>query len=141
RGVSCRSTPEISPPVWPRAVFGNAAVLGRRTTLARISAAPGWCYRSRMTTLADPAPARVAREQYFALVDQGVLTEDDHVELLEGVIVAMPPEGPQHAEVGELVADALRAAIGDRARVRTGRPFDASRRAQIADPDLRPPLP
>src|SRR5262249_6813149 len=53
------------------------------------------------------------------LVDQGVLTEDDHVELLEGVIVAMPPEGPQHAEVGELVADALRAAIGDRARVRT----------------------
>jgi hypothetical protein len=30
-----------------------------------------------MTTLADPSPARVTREQYFALVDQGVLTEDD----------------------------------------------------------------
>jgi Uma2 family endonuclease len=44
-----------------------------------------------MTTLADPAPARVTREQYFALVDHGVLTEDDHVELLEGVIVAMAP--------------------------------------------------
>ena len=42
-----------------------------------------------MTTLAAPAPARVTREQYFALVDHGVLTEEDHVELLEGVIVAM----------------------------------------------------
>jgi hypothetical protein len=37
-----------------------------------------------MTTLAAPAPARVTREQYFALVDP-----EDHVELLEGVIVAM----------------------------------------------------
>jgi hypothetical protein len=37
-----------------------------------------------MTTLADSAPARVTREQYCALVDRGVLTEDDRVELLEG---------------------------------------------------------
>jgi Uma2 family endonuclease len=79
-----------------------------------------------MTTLADPAPARVTREQYFALVDQGVLAEDDRVELLEGVIVAMAPDGPQHAAVVDLVGDALRAALGDRARVRTGHPFDAS---------------
>jgi Uma2 family endonuclease len=88
-----------------------------------------------MTTLADPAPARVTREQYFALVDHGVLTEDDHVELLEGVIVAMAPEGPRHSEVVELVGDALRAALGDRARVRTGHPFDASAWS-VPEPDI-----
>ena len=55
-----------------------------------------------MMTLAEPAPARVTREQYFALVDHGVLTEEDHVELLEGVIVAMAPEGPRHSGVVEL---------------------------------------
>src|SRR5262245_41919134 len=88
-----------------------------------------------MTTLADPTPARVTREQYFALVDRGVLAEDDRVELLEGVIVAMAPEGPRHAGVGELVAGALRAALGDRAHVRTAHPFDASAWS-VPEPDV-----
>jgi Uma2 family endonuclease len=88
-----------------------------------------------MTTLADPAPARVTREQYFALVDQGVLTEEDRVELLEGVIVAMAPEGPRHSGVGDLVGDTLRAALGDRARVRTGHPFDAGAWS-VPEPDV-----
>lgn len=34
---------------------------------------------------------RLTVEQYFGLVEAGVLTEDDRVELLEGVIVAMRP--------------------------------------------------
>jgi Uma2 family endonuclease len=88
-----------------------------------------------MTTLAAPAPARVTREQYFALVDHGVLAEDDRVELLEGVIVAMAPEGPRHAGVGNLVEDALRAALGDRACVRAGHPFDASAWS-VPEPDI-----
>ena len=88
-----------------------------------------------MTTFADPAPARVTREQYFALVDQGVLTEDDHVELLEGVIVAMAPEGPRHSGVVDLVGDTLRTALGGRARVRTSHPFDASQWS-VPEPDI-----
>jgi Uma2 family endonuclease len=87
-----------------------------------------------MTTL-DPAPVRVTREQYFALVDQGVLTDEDHVELLEGVIVAMAPEGPRHSGVVELVAETLRVALGARARVRTAHPFDASQWS-VPEPDI-----
>ena len=87
-----------------------------------------------MTTLAEPAPVRVTREQYFALVDHGVLTEEDHVELLEGVIVAMAPEGPRHSGVVELVVATLRAALGARAWVRTAHPFDASRWS-VPEPD------
>ena len=63
-------------------------------------------------------PRRLNVEQYFALVDEGVLAEDDHVELLEGVVVAMPPSGPLHATVTFLVDDVLRKALGDRAAIR-----------------------
>jgi Uma2 family endonuclease len=88
-----------------------------------------------VTTLAEPAPARVTREQYFALVDHGVLTEEDHVELLEGVIVAVAPEGPRHSGVVELVVATLRAALGARASVRTAHPFDASEWS-VPEPDI-----
>ena len=46
---------------------------------------------------AEPAPTRLDAEQYFALVDCGELRPDDRVELLEGVVVSMPPQGSPHA--------------------------------------------
>jgi Uma2 family endonuclease len=68
---------------------------------------------------ADPsAPARYTCEQYLGLVADGVLTPDDKVELLEGVIVAMPPSNlPHDAGVGR-VSIALFRAVGERAVVR-----------------------
>src|SRR5439155_7763272 len=46
----------------------------------------------------DPAaPPRWTTEQYLRLVDEGVLGPDDKVELLEGVIVAVPPSNARHA--------------------------------------------
>jgi Uma2 family endonuclease len=62
-------------------------------------------------------PATYTVEQYFALVDQGVLEPDDHVELLEGVVVAMAPERLWHANGVRWVYEALRAAVGSRAYV------------------------
>jgi hypothetical protein len=51
--------------------------------------------------MAHPAPAdtRMTCERYFRLAEEGLLADDDRVELLEGVIVAMPPQGPPHAGV------------------------------------------
>ena len=46
---------------------------------------------------AEPAPTRLDAEQYFALVDRGELRPDDRVELLEGVVVSMPPPAPSNA--------------------------------------------
>jgi Uma2 family endonuclease len=40
---------------------------------------------------------RFSVKQYHALASAGVLTEDDRVELLDGLIVEMPPIGPPHA--------------------------------------------
>jgi len=69
------------------------------------------------------AETRYTSERYFALVDAGVLHPDDRVELLEGVIVAMPPQNPRHAAATTQADDALRDAVGKRAVVRVQLPL------------------
>ena len=67
----------------------------------------------------QPAPAerRYTVERYLALVEAGTLGPNDRVELLEGVIVAMPPQNPPHAAAIRRIDAALRDAIGKRAVV------------------------
>src|SRR5438094_3573702 len=85
---------------------------------------------------AEPnAARRYTRERYFRLVAEGVLLPDDRVELLEGVVVAMAPQGPRHEVAGDLVAEALRRAVGQRAAVRVQRSFVAGRYS-VPEPDV-----
>jgi Uma2 family endonuclease len=72
-----------------------------------------------MSELTPHEPARVDVEQYFGLVATGELSEDDRVELLEGVIVAMPPSRPAHAAVVNMVSETLLRELGGAAAVRT----------------------
>jgi Uma2 family endonuclease len=81
------------------------------------------------------APWRYTVEEYFALIDQGVLSPDDRVELLEGVIVAMPPSNPPHASVVARVTRALSRTAGDRAAVRCQLPLVLGRHG-VPDPDV-----
>ena len=46
-------------------------------------------------------------EEYSAMIEAGILTEDDKVELLEGRIVPMSPSGPSHAETVSLLMEIL----------------------------------
>ena len=72
---------------------------------------------------ATNSDTRYTTARYFDLVAAGVLQPDDHVELLEGIIVAEPPQDPEHAS-GTMAADyALRAAIGDRGLIRIQLPL------------------
>jgi Uma2 family endonuclease len=64
-------------------------------------------------------PARMTVDRYLGLVEAGVLSEDDRVELLEGVVVAMTPSNPPHAAVVTMATRALLLAVGERASVRT----------------------
>jgi Uma2 family endonuclease len=64
------------------------------------------------------APTRYTAERYLALLREGALSPDDRVELLEGVIVAMPPRNPPHDGVIGVIARVLGRAIGERAAVR-----------------------
>src|SRR5262245_23902549 len=74
-------------------------------------------------------------EEYYGLVDDGVLGEDDHVELLEGVIVAGEPQSPPHAAGVTRAHIALVHALGERAIVRSGLDYIAGRRS-APEPDL-----
>jgi Uma2 family endonuclease len=64
-------------------------------------------------------PARFSVDAYFDLVERGVIGPEERVELLEGVIVSMPPSGPLHATIVSLFAEALIRAVDDRAAVRS----------------------
>jgi len=50
---------------------------------------------------------RLSVAQYHAMIDAGVLTEDDPVELLEGVLVQKMPKKPPHAIVVKLSTAAI----------------------------------
>jgi Uma2 family endonuclease len=73
--------------------------------------------------------------EYYGLLDEGVLGEDDHVELLEGVIVAGEPQNPPHASGVWRVHRALDRAVGDRAIVRVQSDYIAGRRS-APEPDV-----
>jgi Uma2 family endonuclease len=73
--------------------------------------------------------------EYYGLVDEGILGEDDHVELLEGVIVAGEPQNPPHASGVWRVHRAVERAVGERAIVRAQLDYIAGRRS-APEPDV-----
>jgi Uma2 family endonuclease len=81
------------------------------------------------------APGRYTRERYLALVGDGVLDPDARVELLEGVIVGMPPESPAHAAATDRVAEVLRRVVGSGVAIRIQHPLDAGAHS-VPEPDV-----
>lgn len=82
-----------------------------------------------------PADARMTRERYFRLAEEGLLADDDRVELLEGVVVAMPPQGPPHAGVIRRITDWMVKLLGDRALVQVQLPLNLSA-FSVPEPDI-----
>lgn len=73
--------------------------------------------------------------EYLRLVARGVLGEDDHTELLDGVIVAGEPQSPAHASAVWRLQRLLDRALGDRAIVRVQLDYVAGRRS-VPEPDV-----
>jgi Uma2 family endonuclease len=84
---------------------------------------------------AEPTPTRLDAEQYFALVARGDLSPDDRVELLEGVVVSMSPQGSPHANAIARITALLVRLIGDRGVVRVQCSFRAGR-YNVPEPDF-----
>lgn len=72
-----------------------------------------------------------SRAEFDKMIDVGVLGEDEHVELVDGRIVRMSPEGPGHAGTIDLCADVLRRLFADGYTVRVQHPL-------VFDPDGEP---
>lgn len=73
-------------------------------------------------------------DEYHRLVNAGFL-DDKHVELLNGVIVDMAPEGKPHAAYSQDFGDYLREALGKHVRIREGKPITLPNQSE-SEPDL-----
>jgi Uma2 family endonuclease len=78
---------------------------------------------------------RWTRAQYDQMVDAGVLTPDDRVELIDGYIVPMSPQNSRHATSVEMTRRALASACPSSMLVRAQFPL-ALGSASEPEPDL-----
>lgn len=84
---------------------------------------------------APPSADLFTAERYLALVESGVLGPEDKVELLEGVIVAVAPQGDRHAAAVARATHVMVRIAGERAHVRPQLPLVASEMS-VPEPDL-----
>ena len=83
----------------------------------------------------EPTPTRLDAEQYAALIARGEIRPDDRVELLEGVVVSMAPQGSPHANAIARINRVLILLVGSRAVVRVQSSFRAGR-YNVPEPDF-----
>ena len=81
-----------------------------------------------MTTL-----AKWSVEDYHLMIDSGVLNNRS-VELLEGEIIEMSPEGPLHSATNDNAAEYLRELLRGKARIREAHPITL--RSSEPEPDI-----
>src|SRR6185369_3560914 len=74
-------------------------------------------------------------QRYFALAEEGLLSPDERVELLEGLIVAMAPQSPAHAAAVWRTTHALERCVSQGAIVRAQCSFIASE-FSVPEPDV-----
>jgi Uma2 family endonuclease len=68
-------------------------------------------------------PHRWTIDEYYRMAETGILKPDARVELIEGVVVDMPPIGPDHAGSVDLVGDLFRLRLGSGVIVRGQHPL------------------
>lgn len=69
------------------------------------------------------------------MIAAGILS-DRRVELLNGEIIEMPPEGEPHAYYVSTVGDYLRGLLGDRAQISEGHPITIPATQSEPEPDI-----
>ncbi len=69
---------------------------------------------------------RLTSAMYREIVEKGILSEDDRVELIEGELVAMPPIGSEHMGVVNQIAERLISQLGSHSIVSIQGPIHLS---------------
>ena len=76
--------------------------------------------------LEETAVRRFTVEEYYRLAEVGVIAPEERVELIEGIICKMSPEGKPHVAAIELALDVLNARLKGRHRARSQHPLHVS---------------
>jgi Uma2 family endonuclease len=91
---------------------------------------------SQTTQLEAPlVPAKFTLAQYHQMIEAGLL-DDAPVELLNGVIVEISPEGETHAYSSHEAAKYLMRILGELADVRQAKPITISASGSEPEPDI-----
>lgn len=73
---------------------------------------------------AQPAPLFAWDvDRYHRAIETGVFTNDDHIELVEGELLPVPPIGPSHADIVDEISTRLTLTLADEYRIRTQNPL------------------
>jgi Uma2 family endonuclease len=71
-----------------------------------------------------PKRTRITTDQFHKMVEAGVLTKQNRIELIEGELLEMAPIGAQHAALTSRLTRLFNLALGDAAVVSPGGPVD-----------------
>jgi Uma2 family endonuclease len=71
----------------------------------------------------SPAPRLFTVDEYHRLIESGIIHEDEHVQLIEGIIVQTAPQKPSHARVLEGLTRSVVQSLAGRYRVRPQLPL------------------
>ncbi len=74
--------------------------------------------QTKPLTLSAVEPYRFTVAEYLAMGEAGILTDDDRVELPDGVIIAMAPLGNRHVAAVDILTRMMVTTVGTRAIVR-----------------------
>ena len=92
-------------------------------------------------SMATPSPdARerlrpISVDEYHRMIDAGILDEDEKVQLIDGMLVAMTPQGRPHVFVIQRLNRLLARALGDEFEVLTQLPLTLGKDSE-SEPDL-----
>ena len=89
----------------------------------------------RATATAAPARHRFTVDEFYRMVDAGIFMEDDPVELIEGEIIEMSPEGSPHAACITDQAEILQERLRGRAIIRVQHPIHLGDNSE-PEPDI-----
>jgi Uma2 family endonuclease len=84
---------------------------------------------------AFPKKRRWTREEYYKMAESNILAPDERVELIEGEILQMPPQGPSHSTGIRTVQETLRTVFGHGFDVRPQLPLSLGL-ASDPEPDI-----
>jgi len=87
------------------------------------------------TALLLESPRLLSVDEYHRMIEAGIFDEDERVELLEGVIVVMAPQGPTHAHCIQWLNRFLVRRLRDEYVVRPQLPLTLGQRNE-PEPDL-----
>ncbi len=65
----------------------------------------------------------ISVREYDRMIEHGILTTEDKVELLNGVIIEKMPKGTKHAFLNDTIADLLKEKLAERVYVRSQNPI------------------